>query len=43
VSLTLLRLVSLYEIQLAPHREHPVIVAKLAVCHRSIYLLWNGE
>ena len=34
---------SLYEIQFAPHRENTLLVVKPAVCHRSIYLLWDGE
>jgi len=43
VTLTFRRLASLHNIQLEPHREHPVLVVKPAVCHRSIYLLRDGE
>jgi len=43
VTLTFRRLASLHEIQFEPHREHPVLVVKPAVCHRSIYLLWDGK
>jgi hypothetical protein len=37
------RLTSLYDIQFAPHRKHPMLVVKPADCHRSIYLLWDGK
>ena len=43
MTLTFRRHASLHNIQFEPHREHPVLVVKPAVCHRSIYLLRDGE